>query len=45
MQRFYRLVVFIAVTTVTFALLVVAQKLIGYAWVTYHQPTEQSRRP
>jgi hypothetical protein len=27
---------FLAVTLLTFALLVSAQKLIGYAWVTYH---------
>jgi hypothetical protein len=38
MQRFYRVVLFIAVTAVTFTLLVVMQRLIGYAWVTYHPP-------
>jgi hypothetical protein len=38
-QRFYRVVIFIAVTAVTFALLVVIQRLIGYAWVTYKPPT------
>jgi hypothetical protein len=38
MQRFYRVVLFITVTAVTFALLVVIQRLIGYAWVTYHPP-------
>jgi hypothetical protein len=38
MQRLYRVVLFIAVTAVTFALLVAIQRLIGYAWVTYHPP-------
>jgi hypothetical protein len=38
-RRFYLVVTFVAVTIVTFALLVMIQKLIGYAWVTYHPPT------
>jgi hypothetical protein len=39
MPRFYRVVLFVAITAATFALLVVFQKLIGYAWVTFVPPT------
>jgi hypothetical protein len=38
-RKIYLVATFIAVTAVTFALLVMIQKLIGYAWVTYHPPT------
>jgi hypothetical protein len=39
MRRLYLILTFIAVTAVTFALLVAIQRLIGYAWVTYGPPT------
>jgi len=38
MHRFKLIVTFLVVTAVTFGALVIAQKLIGYAWNIYAQP-------
>jgi hypothetical protein len=37
-QRIYLVVAFLSAGSVTFTALVIAQRMIGYAWGTFHPP-------